>query len=89
MYFDTIEKEFEFFKARHKYNILKLKMTKYYELVESQAIDIPDFLQDAMKLSKAELLADRDVRNLLLDQDYSKFNTLYEKAWGEIAPRLH
>lgn len=86
--FRSIEEEFSFFAARHKLNILKLKMTKYYELVERKEIDIPDFLQDRMKESKAELLAERDVRNLLLEQDFTKFESLYNKAWAELAPQV-
>lgn len=86
--FKSLEDELNFFIAKHKLKILKLKMTKYYELVENNQIDIPDFLQDRMKESKAELLADRDVRNLLLEQDFTKFNNLYERAWVEFAPQL-
>ena len=79
----TLEDEFEQFKAVHKLAILKAKMIDYYETLEQGKINLPDFQRD----DTPEIKANKDVMYLLLT-DINKFNSLYEKAWNELAPIL-
>lgn len=79
----TLEDEFEQFKAIHKLAILKAKMIDYYETLEQGKINLPDFQRD----DTPEIKANKDVMYLLLT-DINKFNSLYEKAWNELAPIL-
>jgi hypothetical protein len=78
-----LENEFEQFKALHKYAILKAKMMNYYETVQQGQINLPDFMRD----DTPEKLADKDLKDLVLN-DINKFNSLYEKAYTELAPIL-
>ena len=79
----SLEDEFEQYKAVHKLAILKVKIIDYYRTLEQTGINIPDFMRD----DTPEKKADKDIKNLLLT-DINKFNSLYEKAWGELAPLL-
>jgi hypothetical protein len=78
-----LEEEFSQFVAIHKLAILKAKIIDYYRTLEQTGINIPDFMRD----DTPEKKADKDIKNLLLT-DINKFNSLYEKAWGELAPLL-
>jgi hypothetical protein len=55
----------------------------YYETLQQGEVNIPDFMRD----DTPEKLADRDLKNLVLN-DINKFNKLYEQAYIEIAPLL-
>ena len=79
----TLEDEFEQFKAVHKLSILKAKIIDYYKTLEQGAVNLPGFMRD----DTPEKKADKDVKNLILT-DINKFNSLYEKAWCELAPLL-
>ena len=75
----TLEREFEEFKAIHKYSVLKAKLIKYY-----------DDLQNANVICfNSEDRADEFILNLILKNNgYELFNEKYELAWKEIAPYL-
>ena len=79
----NLEREFEEFKALHKYAILKAKMMDYYNTIQQGEVNLPDFMRD----DTPEKLADKELRNLVVT-DINKFNSLYEKAYEEIAPIL-
>lgn len=78
-----LENEFDKFKALHKYAILKARIMNYYETLQQGEVNMPDFMRD----DTPEKLADRDLKNLVLN-DINKFNSLYELAYKEIAPLL-
>lgn len=78
-----LEKEFEGAKALHKYSILKARIMNYYATLQQCDVNMPDFMRD----DTPEKLADRDLKNLVLN-DINKFNMLYELAYKEIAPLL-
>lgn len=78
----TLEREFEEYKALHKYAVLKAKVMDYYNTLEQSQVNLPNFMRD----DNAEKLADRELRRLvLLDDNLATFNRLYERAWEEIA----
>lgn len=79
----TLEEEFEQFKALHKFSILKAMMIRYYETIQQGQVNLPDFMRD----DTPEKLADKDLKDLVLN-DINKFNSLYEKAYTELAPLL-
>lgn len=79
----TLEEEFLYYAAIHRFSILKAMMIKYYSTLEADSINLPDFQRE----DSPEKLADKDVKNLVLT-DINKFNSLYEKAWAELAPLL-
>lgn len=79
----TLEEEFTQYVAIHKISILKAMMIKYYKTLEINDIVLPDFQRN----DSPEKLADRDIKNLIL-YDFKRFNSLYEKAWAELAPIL-
>ena len=78
-----LEAEFEEIKALHKYGIVKARIMNYYETLQQGEVNMPDFMRD----DTPEKLADRDLKNLVLN-DINKFNDLYEQAYIEIAPLL-
>lgn len=79
-------KEFEEYKALHKYAILKAKMVKYYQDLEANSPTIPDFMRQGQT---PESLADGDIRNIIcIPDNLEKFNSLYEKAYQELAEVL-
>ena len=82
----TLESEFEQFKAMHKYSILLAVAKKYYiDLQQSGRVNIPAFMQANI----AEESAKKDLQRLLsLPDGGRKFNSLYEKAWQEVANLL-
>lgn len=69
--------------ALHKYAILKARIINYYETLQQGEVNMPDFMRD----DTPEKLADRDLKNLVLN-DINKFNKLYEQAYTDIAPLL-
>lgn len=79
----SLEREFEEFKALHKYAILKAMMMRYFETVQQGEVNMPDFMRD----DTPEKLADKELRKLVVN-DINKFNSLYEKAYEELAPVL-
>ena len=81
----SLEAEFETYKALHKYSILFAVIKKYYIDLQGTGVNIPDFLRD----DAPELLAKRDLKNLLARPDGGfEFNRLYELAWRELAHLL-
>ena len=79
----SLEKEFERTKARHKYRIMKEKLLMYYEVVLASSVDLPPFMGG----DTPKKCATRELRKLLVN-DIDKFNSLYEKAYAELAPLL-
>lgn len=76
--------------ALHKFSILKAMMMRYYETLEQGQVDIPEFCKDSYSKHRIELLANRDIRDLVcLGDNLQKFNSLYEKAYAELAPLLN
>lgn len=75
-----LEREFEEYKALHKFAILKAKMIKYYtdlQIIQGKYYGDP------------EALADRELRCLVLRNDnLNKFNHLYNLAYAELAEVL-
>lgn len=81
-----LEREFEEYKALHKFAILKCKMLKYYQDLEEGQVLIPDFMRSD---ETPAALADKALRALILrDDKLEKFNRLYELAYQELAPIL-
>ena len=82
----TLEQEFETFKALHKYAIMKVKLTRYFKDLEEGTIQLPDFLRPN---DTPEKKADKAIRELALAPDGGKrFNELYEKAYQELTEVL-
>lgn len=82
----TIEREFEKFKALHKYVILKAKIMQYFNDLEVDLPQIPDFMRRGQT---PEDKANIELQNLLMLPDGGKlFNELYETAWAEMADIL-
>lgn len=82
----TLEREFEEFKALHKYAIVKCKAVQYFRDIEDGMPTIPDFMR---KGQTPEDLADKFMRQLLCLPDGGKtFNKLYETAYEELAEVL-
>lgn len=79
----TLEREFEEMKALHKYSIMKAMIVNYYKTIQQNEVNLPNFMRD----DTPEKLAERDLKNLVLN-DINKFNSLYEKAYEELAPML-
>lgn len=77
-----LEKEFEQYKALHKYCILKARIMQYYKDLEEGQINLPDFMRET-----PEQKADKDLTKLIMFSP-NKFNELYEQAWNDIAERM-
>lgn len=85
MFIKTLEREFEEFKALHKYSILKAKLTQYFSDLEANEVNIPDFLRIGQR---PEDKADIALRHLLsVPGGFKEFNRLYEIAYQELAER--
>ena len=78
-----LEEEFEQYKAVHKLSILKAKILNYFITIEQNEVNLPDFMRD----DTPEQKTDKILKNLIMT-DINKFNSLYEKAWSELAPIL-
>ena len=84
-----LHEEFEQYKALHKFSILKAMMMRYYETLEQGQVDIPEFCKDIDSKHRYELLAMRELKALICQGDnLERFNSLYEKAYTELAPLL-
>ena len=79
----SLEREFEEYKALHKYAIMKAMMMRYFRTLQQGEVNMPDFMRD----DSPERLADRELKKLVVN-DINKFNSLYEKAYEAIAPLL-
>lgn len=78
-----LEREFEKYKALHKYAILKVKLVQYFRDLEEDLPQIPDFMR---KGETPEDKADIALRHLVMD--FEKFNRLYETAYNDLAEVL-
>ena len=78
----TLEKEFEEYKALHKYSVLKAKIMQYYKDLEEGQVNLPDFMRET-----PEEKADKEL-SILVSYYPEKFNRLYERVWEEIAERM-
>ena len=76
-------KELKDREARHKYNVLKKMMVKYYtDLKETNCKGIVDYIAN----NEPEHLASIDVMNLILKPDMlCSFNRLYKIAYDRLA----
>lgn len=82
----TLEREFEDFKALHKYAIMKVKLVRYFKDLEEGSIQLPDFLRPN---DTPEKKADKAIHELVTAPDGgAKFNQLYEQAYQELAEVL-
>lgn len=82
----TLEREFEDFKALHKYAIMKVKLVRYFRDLEEATAQIPNFLRPN---DTPEAKADQAIYELVNAPDGGKrFNQLYEQAYQEIAEVL-
>jgi len=72
----NLEREFEEYKAQHKYSVLVAKMISYYETIMADEILLP--------FDTPEKRATESV-DKLYNRDKNEFNRLYEIAWNEIA----
>lgn len=79
----SLEHEFEEYKAYHKYAIMKVMLMRYFRTIQQGEVNMPDFMRD----DSPERLADKELRKLVVN-DINKFNSLYEKAYEELAPLL-
>lgn len=79
----SLEREFEEYKALHKYAIMKAMMMRYFRTIQQGEVNMPDFMRD----DSPERLADKELKKLIVN-DINKFNSLYEKAYEELAPLL-
>lgn len=77
-----LEKEFEFFKLRHKITVLKTVITKFYEdLQDANTVNLPDFIRN----DTPEKLADKELDEIFYNSnDKQRFEFLYNKAWEQI-----
>ena len=83
----TLEREFEDFKAIHKYAIMKVKLVRYFQDLEDGTIQLPNFLRQH---DTPEAKADRAIRELVTAPDGGRrFNELYEQAYPELAEVLN
>ena len=79
-----LAREFEEFKALHKYSVLMGKMINYYETIMANEIQLPPCFNNN---DTPEKRAEREVRALFY-RDKNEFNRLYEKAWQDIAEMM-
>lgn len=72
--------------AIHKYSVLKARIMKYYQDLESTGcVNIPNFLRD----DSPEKLADRELRRLVMNpKGLGEFNRLYELAYKDVAEKM-
>ena len=77
-----LEREFKTYKEEHQKRILQAKLTAYYIAKEASGIKIPFF-----KTKSPEKRAEKDVLDLMC-KNPDAFNSLYERAWNEIAECL-
>lgn len=76
----TLEKEFQFFKLQHMYDILFIRITNYYRDLQTTGVCLPQFM-----VEKPEDLAKKELSNILADNNREYFYNLYEKAYQELA----
>ena len=79
----SLEKEFEFYKKRHKGAILMAQKALFYKDLQETGTKIPDFMT-----TDPLLLAQKDIVELTLFNPEEVVNDLYEKAWKEMAYKL-
>ena len=75
-----LAREFEEYKAQHKYSVLMAKMIVYYETIMANEILLPN--------DTPEKRAEESIRELY-NRDKNEFNRLYELAWKEIAEKMN
>lgn len=82
----TLEREFEEFKALHKYTMVKAKLVQFYMDLEADKPQLPDFMRIGQR---PEDLADQDLRRLITSENgLQKFNKLYDEAYETLAEIL-
>jgi DNA-binding protein H-NS len=74
----TLEEEFEKAKAKHKLRVLENKLTKYFEVIEHDEINLSGIYYKSPKQRAKE-----EAKKLAV-YDINKFNSLYEKAYAEM-----
>lgn len=79
----SLEKEFEFYKKRHKGAVLIAQKALFYKDLQETGTKIPDFMT-----TDPFLLAQKDIVELILFNPEEVVNDLYEKAWKEMAYKL-
>lgn len=82
----SLEREFEEYKAVHKYSVLYAKIYQYYKDLERDKVLVPDFMRVGQR---PEDLAQKALINLVCRPDgLKKFNELYEQAYQDLAEVL-
>ena len=76
----TLEKEFEFWKLSHMHDVLFVRMVQYYRDLQTTGVTLPEFMIDP-----PDVLATREMNNILANNDRTHFYNLYEKAYQELA----
>lgn len=80
----TLEREFEEFKAMHKFSIVKASLISYYKTIQESGIKIPEFMQ-----TSPEKMADVEIAKLLDIKDGGRiFNRFYECCWHNVKEYL-
>ena len=73
-------REFEEYKAQHKYSVLMAKMINYYETIMQDEILLP--------FDTPEKRAEESIKELY-NRDKNEFNRIYEIAWQEIVDMMN
>lgn len=82
----SLEREFEEFKALHKYTMVKAKLVQFYMDLEADKPQLPDFMRIGQR---PEDLADQDLRRLITSKNgLQKFNKLYDEAYETLSEIL-
>lgn len=85
MFIETLESEFEKYKAVHKYTVLKAKLIQYFSDLEDDQVNVPDFMRIGQR---PEDKADAELRRLLCTPGgFREFNRLYEIAYEDLAQK--
>ena len=76
----SLEKSFEFYKLQHMYDILFIRITNYYRDLQTTGVTLPEFMVEA-----PDVLARREMNNILANSNKEDFYNLYEKAYQDLA----
>lgn len=75
--YETLEQEFEKYKAQHKFTVLYAMVKRYYLALEAAGTQLT--------CSPDELTSREIARIVMLPDNLATFNRLYEKAWEDLA----
>lgn len=78
MRFESLEREFTYYKFKHQYRVLLDKVTDYYKTLEQSEINLSGIYHKT-----PEQRAKDDILHII-KTDVNKFHGLYEKAYMEL-----